>query len=225
MSYILLIEDNQANADMIIRILESAKHRVRHTLHGLEGAQIARREHPDMILMDFDLPDVDGRTMAIVLKKQLGGISAPPIVAVTARGGETEKRIAQHLGFAAFVSKPFSPEELLNTVERLLTKAVPPRPAESAVRKTDTNPNIPRPAESAIRKTDTNPNIARPAEPAVRKTDTNPNIPRPTDSSIRKTDTNPNIPRPAETPVWSTETKPNPPKPADSTTLSPERKS
>jgi DNA-binding response OmpR family regulator len=125
MAKILLIEDNPANADMIIRILESANHTVRHSLRGLEGAQMARREIPDMILMDFDLPDVDGRTMAIVLRKQLGGVNAPPIVAVTARGGDTEKRIAQQLGFSAFVSKPFTPEELLAAIEALLKRSHP----------------------------------------------------------------------------------------------------
>jgi DNA-binding response OmpR family regulator len=120
MSYILLIEDNPTNAEMVIRILQSANLDVRHSLRGLEGAQMARRERPALILMDFDLPDVDGRTMAFVLKKQLGGDSAPPIVALTARTGDLEMRMAQKFGCTAFVSKPFIPEELLALIQALM---------------------------------------------------------------------------------------------------------
>ncbi len=123
MGYILLVEDNQDNADMTIRILESAGYTVKHTLRGFEGAQLARTHRPDMILMDFDLPDVNGQTMSMVLKKQLGGVNAPPIVAVTARSGDHEMRMATRFGCSAFVSKPFLPKDLLDVVESLLAKA------------------------------------------------------------------------------------------------------
>jgi CheY-like chemotaxis protein len=121
MANILLIEDNFSNAEMIMRILVSVGHVIRHSARGLEGAQIARRETPDLILMDFDLPDVDGRAMGIVLRRQLGGTDAPPIVAITARSGGTEQRIAQQLGFSAFVGKPFTPDQLIATVESVLS--------------------------------------------------------------------------------------------------------
>ena len=119
MSYILLVEDNQDNADMVIRLLESAKFEVRHALRGMDGARMARTEHPALILMDFNLPDIDGRTLALQLKKQLGGPAAPPIVALTARTGEREMRLASHFGCTAFVAKPFVPEELLDLVKSL----------------------------------------------------------------------------------------------------------
>jgi CheY-like chemotaxis protein len=121
MSYILLVEDNQMNADMVIRLLESVNLKVRHVLRGLEGARMARQERPDLILMDFNLPDIDGRTLVLQLKKQLGGNAAPPIVAITARTGEREERIAQQFGCTAFISKPFVPDEFLKLVRSLLT--------------------------------------------------------------------------------------------------------
>jgi CheY-like chemotaxis protein len=124
MSYILLVEDNQSNADMVIRILQSANYEVRHVLRGFEGAEMARKDHPALILMDFDLPDVDGRTMVLVLKKQLGA-SAPPIVAVTARTGEHEMKMAKKFGCTAFVSKPFMPEDLLKLVRDLIPAPAP----------------------------------------------------------------------------------------------------
>ena len=119
MSSILLIEDNQENADMTIRILQSAGYQVSHCLRGLGGARIARREHPDIILIDFDLPDIDGRTLALLLKKQLGS-AGPPLVAVTARAGVAEMRLAEEFGCNGFVSKPFLPDELLQVVEQAL---------------------------------------------------------------------------------------------------------
>jgi CheY-like chemotaxis protein len=114
MSYILLVEDNQENADMTIRILKSAGYEVKHVLQGLQAGPLARAETPSLILMDFDLPDINGRVMALTLKKQLG--AATPIIAVTARTGEAEARIAQRFGMSAFVSKPFLPEHLLAVV-------------------------------------------------------------------------------------------------------------
>ncbi len=122
MGYILLIEDNQQNADMVIHILNSIGLEVRLCLRGLDGAQLARRERPDMILLDFDLPDIDGRTLILTFKKQLGGVSAPPIVAVTARTGQMEMRVAERFGCSAFIGKPFNPGQLIKVVQELLER-------------------------------------------------------------------------------------------------------
>jgi CheY-like chemotaxis protein len=54
------------------------------------------------------------------LKKQLGGRAAPPIVAITARTGESEERIAQQFGCTAFVSKPFVPNEFIRLIKSLV---------------------------------------------------------------------------------------------------------
>lgn len=120
MSYILLIEDNINNAEMAIRLLESLNVEVRHYIKGFDGAQMARRERPLLILMDFNLPDIDGRTLVLQLKKQLGGQTAPPIAAFTARTGDAEMQIAARFGCSAFISKPFSPDEFLKTIKTLV---------------------------------------------------------------------------------------------------------
>ncbi len=120
-SYIMLIEDNKDNADMIAHILTSANYVVRHFTRGLDAAQEARRDKPALILMDFNLPDIDGRTLTPLLKKQLGGLQAPPIVACTARVGRLEARLAEQFGCDAFLGKPFSPEDLLTLIERCLS--------------------------------------------------------------------------------------------------------
>ena len=124
MSHILLIEDNQANADMILHILRSAGFEVKHFVRGLEGAKSARQEKPALILMDFNLPDIDGRTLSLLLSRQLDHV---PIVACTARTGDQEARLAASFGCAAFLSKPFTPEDLLGLVRSMLNGGtVPP---------------------------------------------------------------------------------------------------
>lgn len=120
MRYILLVEDNQDNADMIMHILSSARYEVQHFSRGLPAAQAARRHKPDLILMDLNLPDIDGRTLSTLLVQQLGGPAAPPIIACTARVGGNEAKLAEQGGCAAFLRKPFSPEDLLTLVQRFV---------------------------------------------------------------------------------------------------------
>ncbi|GEM_PF-783354 len=123
MPYILLIEDNQDNADLIMRTLASLELPIRHCLRGLEGSRAAAQERPTLILLDFNLPDVDGRNLILTLKRSLGGTNAPPIIAVTARANHVEQTLAQRFGVDAFISKPFEPQMLLDTVVRFLSKA------------------------------------------------------------------------------------------------------
>ena len=117
MPYILLVEDNQQSADMAIHILTTAGYEVRHFLKGVEGAKMARAERPQLILLDFNLPDIDGRALTLSLKQQLGGADSPPIIAVTARSGSSEEAIAKRFGCSAFLSKPYTPETLLAVVQ------------------------------------------------------------------------------------------------------------
>src|SRR5258708_16273526 len=107
MGYVLLVEDNEGNAHMVVRLLQSANIEVRHSLRGLEGAQLARKDRPDLILMDFNLPDIDGRTLVLQLKKQLASPTAPPIVALTARTGDPEMRLSAKFSCTSSVNKPF----------------------------------------------------------------------------------------------------------------------
>lgn len=122
MSYILLVEDNLDNAGIVVRLLETAGFTVRHFVRGLDGVRAAQKERPSLILMDFNLPDVDGRTLSLVLRRQLGGDDAPPIIALTARTGAYEEMMAERFGCAAFVSKPFDPAALLALVKAKMAR-------------------------------------------------------------------------------------------------------
>jgi DNA-binding response OmpR family regulator len=120
MSYILLIEDNQNNADMIIRLLESENYEVRHYSRGFDGMKAARKERPIMLLVDFNLPDVDGTNVVLVLKQQLGMHKAPPIIAVTARASVVDEQYAKKMGCDAFVTKPIDPAAFVALVNSFL---------------------------------------------------------------------------------------------------------
>lgn len=121
MSYVLLVEDNPDNATMIIRLLESEGLEVIHFVKGMDAAKQARELRPELVLMDFNLPDIDGLTLISILKKQLGK-NPPPFIAVTARSGPTEEFIAQRFGCDAFISKPFEPEEFIDVVNNFIKK-------------------------------------------------------------------------------------------------------
>ena len=129
MSYILLVEDNLDNAQMMIRLLESIGQKVKHAEQGLNGVKLAREERPNLILMDFNLPDIDGRTLVLTMKKQLGTTEAPPIIAVTARTGATEQALAARFGCSAFINKPFDPQEFLDIVQSFLDPSHKPENA------------------------------------------------------------------------------------------------
>jgi len=119
MSYILLIEDNQNNADMMIRLLQTVGYEVKHCIRGFDGMKAARKNRPAMILVDFNLPDIDGTDVVLLLKQQLGGEKAPPIVAVTARASSYDENYAMRMGCDAFVTKPISPQAFLDLVQQI----------------------------------------------------------------------------------------------------------
>lgn len=125
---ILMVEDNPDNANMMRRLLETENYEVAHSELGIKGVQMAREGNYDLILMDFNLPDIDGRNLVLVLRKQLND-EMPPIIAVTARASDQERFIAQRFGYAAFISKPFEPEMFLDTVRLVLKKQNLRKPA------------------------------------------------------------------------------------------------
>jgi two-component system cell cycle response regulator DivK len=117
------VEDNEANRRIVRDLFTRKGYRVIEAVDGEEGVVMAKREKPDLILMDLQLPRVDGfeATRRIKADPELSHI---PIVAVTsyALSGVEEK--ALEAGCEDYVAKPFRPRELLAKVEQLLGKEV-----------------------------------------------------------------------------------------------------
>lgn len=118
MTYVMLVEDNQDNADLIIRALSASGFEVRHFARGLAALSSVTKDKPAVILLDFNLPDIDGRTLILGFKRKLG--DEVPVIAVTARVSELDQRLAFSFGATAFIGKPFDPRDLVLMVQRLL---------------------------------------------------------------------------------------------------------
>ncbi len=105
MSNILLIEDDLKFARLVEKIMGPHGYTIHHASTGLDGLALARRVHPDIILLDMNLPDLDGKVIAVNLRGMINR-GTIPIVALTAESGARAKRIALAIGCDDFISKP-----------------------------------------------------------------------------------------------------------------------
>jgi len=112
---LLLVEDDVQSAELVIRLFKSLGYDVVHTIQGLEGLRLARTEAFDAILLDFNLPDIDGSQICLVLRGQLKNV---PIIAMTAQCDSVTRHKAKLFGFTAFVAKPWNIMELVSVVQR-----------------------------------------------------------------------------------------------------------
>lgn len=116
MKRILVVEDNHANLYLIRFILEKNGYEVLEARTGIEAMELAPRMTPDLILMDIQLPDINGLecTRRLRLTPQCGGI---PIVALTsyAMPGDRERALAA--GCAVYIEKPINPETFAAEIE------------------------------------------------------------------------------------------------------------
>jgi DNA-binding response OmpR family regulator len=119
---VLLVEDDLDNAHLFKRILETANYRVFHTVRGFDGLQTARKQKFAAIILDFDLPDIDGAQVGLALRRNIG---TTPLIALTAHADAVTRRKARHFGFDAFIAKPCTDEDLIGTLQALIQKATP----------------------------------------------------------------------------------------------------
>ncbi len=118
---ILYIEDNPDNRLLIRRVLQAEGYEVVEAVDGQTGMQRAAEVQPDLILMDINLPEIDGYEVTARLK-QLPGLSRIPIIAVTANvmKGDREKTLAA--GCDGYIQKPIDIDLLPGQIERFLKK-------------------------------------------------------------------------------------------------------
>lgn len=119
MAKILIVEDNPMNLDMLSRRLLRAGYQIASAESGLLGVDAARREMPDLILMDLSLPEIDGweATRRIKADPVLQRI---PIVALTAHALTSDRESALAAGCSDFDTKPVEMPRLLNKIKALL---------------------------------------------------------------------------------------------------------
>ncbi|HEY84619.1 MAG TPA: response regulator [Chloroflexi bacterium] len=102
---VLMIEDNPNNAMLVKRILEARSVQVTHAWDGESGLQMVMEQHPDLILLDLGLPDLDGQTVASFIRR-IPELENTPMIAVTAWPEETAREMVEAYGCDDFISKP-----------------------------------------------------------------------------------------------------------------------
>ena len=118
---VLVVEDERKLRDFIRSYLERAGFTVLSTGSGAEAITMAADTAPDLVVLDLGLPDVPGETVA----GELRAMSAIPIVMLTARASEEDRVRGLKLGADDYVTKPFSPRELVLRVQAILRRGGP----------------------------------------------------------------------------------------------------
>jgi two-component system KDP operon response regulator KdpE len=116
---IMIVDDELDLVRALTLRFKSAGYDVIHATDGVVATQVAVREQPDVIVLDVGLPGGDGHTVADRLRKNVKSLSIP-VVYLTARSSDADRQRAATLGAAAYLTKPFKAEQLLNIVTRLV---------------------------------------------------------------------------------------------------------
>jgi two-component system, cell cycle response regulator DivK len=121
MARILIVEDNPDNMLLTEMLLQSAGHTVFSAIDAEAGLTLARDERPDLILMDVQLPGMDGLE-ATVLLKQDDATRDIPVVALTALAMKGDEERIRAAGCDGYIAKPMGLQEFLTTIAAQLTK-------------------------------------------------------------------------------------------------------
>jgi two-component system cell cycle response regulator DivK len=119
MSRILIVEDNEKNLKLVRDVLEHKGHEVLVAVTGAQGVRLAREGQPELVLMDIQLPDIDG-IAALALIRADSALDAVPVLAVSASVMPEDQHKIVASGFDAYITKPISLKPFLSTVERFL---------------------------------------------------------------------------------------------------------
>ena len=124
---VLLVEDERILRELVRSYLERAGFTVLSTGSGAEAITLASSAAPDLVILDLGLPDVPGETVA----RELRAITPVPVLMLTARSSEEDRIRGLELGADDYVTKPFSPRELVLRVQAILRRGVPAAAAET----------------------------------------------------------------------------------------------
>ncbi|HXP13368.1 MAG TPA: response regulator [Stellaceae bacterium] len=116
---ILIVEDNDLNMKLFHDLLEAHGYETLQTKDGMEALKLAREHHPDLILMDIQLPEVSGLEVTKWIKED-EDLRMIPIIAVTAFAMKGDEEKIREGGCEAYIAKPISVAGFLQTVARFL---------------------------------------------------------------------------------------------------------
>jgi CheY-like chemotaxis protein len=112
---ILVVEDNAMNMKLLRDVLVATGYRTLEATTGVEAVELAATHEPDLVLMDIQLPDIDG-VQALHRLRADERTAAIPVLAVTAQAMQGDRQVFLAAGFDGYVSKPVNVRELIGTV-------------------------------------------------------------------------------------------------------------
>jgi CheY-like chemotaxis protein/HPt (histidine-containing phosphotransfer) domain-containing protein len=134
---VLLAEDNAVNQRLALRLLEKQGHTVAVAMNGREAVDAVAREHFDLVLMDVQMPEVDGLEATALIRAREQGVGGHvPILALTAHAMKGDRERCLEAGMDGYLSKPIQTQEFVRAVEAVLPATVeaprqpPPPPKE-----------------------------------------------------------------------------------------------
>ena len=120
MKTVLIVEDNDLNMKLFHDLLDAHGYNTIQTKDGMEALSLAREHMPDLILMDIQLPEVSGLEVTKWIKED-DTLKSIPVIAVTAFAMKGDEEKIREGGCEAYVAKPISVENFLNTVKEFLS--------------------------------------------------------------------------------------------------------
>jgi two-component system cell cycle response regulator DivK len=121
MSLILIVEDNDKNLKLVRDVLQVKGHATLEATTGEDGIRLAIERKPDLILMDIQLPGINGIDALRALRAD-PATSAIPVIAVTASVMQQDRKLITDAGFDAYVGKPINLKEFLDAVRTALER-------------------------------------------------------------------------------------------------------
>ena len=118
---ILYVEDNLENRVLVRRILMSEDYAVLEAVNAAEALKILKNARPDLILMDINMPDIDGYTLTATIKA-MPGFERVPILALTANVMRGDKEKTLEAGCDGYIQKPLDIDLLIREVEKFLPR-------------------------------------------------------------------------------------------------------
>ena len=116
---VLIVEDNELNMKLFHDLLEAYGYATVQTKNGREAVGLAREHHPDLILLDIQLPEISGLEITKILKAD-DDLKSIPIIAVTAFAMKGDEEKIREGGCEAYIAKPIRIDELISTVQQFI---------------------------------------------------------------------------------------------------------
>jgi DNA-binding response OmpR family regulator len=127
---VVIVEDDPSIADLVELYLRQAGYRVLQAPTGERGLELVQTHQPDLVVLDIGLPGIDGLEVC----RRLRATTSVPVLFLTARDGEVDRIVGLELGADDYVTKPFSPREIVARVRAILRRgATPTTPTDTGV--------------------------------------------------------------------------------------------